>query len=45
MRFRLNSVIAPGTSLLIPNLAWCLAPNVGSVDVKVIIVGSGRKGT
>lgn len=45
MRLRVNSVVAPGTSLFIPNLVWCLDPKVGSVDVVVVTVGSGRKGT
>lgn len=39
------SVVSPGTSLFMPSLAWCLAPNVDSVDVTAMTVGLGSKGT
>lgn len=39
------AIVPLGTSLFMPTLAWCLAPNVGLVDVTAMTVGSGKKGT
>lgn len=45
MKAGVYSVVPLGTSLSMPGLSWCLVPNVDSLDVAAVTVGSGSKGT